>query len=403
MTEKNESHGKLRVTEEDAVWWLLNPQGERFVSIGANHLQSDCWLAPYNRDEMLARYGQDLATDQDLFNPQGQALPRLVSSVLTQLQELGFNSLGLHTYDVPASFYGEQMYYLRAIELVPLGSRFRFGEQRFPDIFSEEFESELDAHLSRLTATHAPQARFMGYAFSDIPRWYFFGNGGRGSYRVHPWVLDLFNQDKQSAGYQAAMQALGHDQPSTEEDSDRVMQVMVRRWYELHCRLIRKHDPGRLIFGDKLHSPHLVPDWFLDLLKECVDVVLIQWYTPIEDQRETLLRIHQHTGKPILNGDSCFGHAKAPKQSKVKGYAVASQEEVGLHYAAYLDALMELPFMLGWHHCGILEQWDGGKRRDWEINENGFMDPFGKLYEEICGPMQGANLRSHQIHQHSGS
>ncbi len=388
----------IRVIQDEGRWWLQDVEGHPFVSIGINHLQSDCWLAPYNRHVMLERYGPDLADEQDNFNAEGKALPQLVDATLTRLELMGFNSLGLHTYDVPSGLYADRMFYCRAIEVFPLGSRFKFDEQRFPDIFSQDFETQLDDRIASMAAEHGDHDRFIGYAFSDIPRWYFYGNNGRGNHRVHPWVKDLFAQPEESAGYQAAFSALGHRNPATEEDSDTVMEAMIRWWYDLHVRLIRKHDPGRLILGDKLHSPHLIPDWFLEILKEYVDVVLIQWYTPVETQQETLTYIHRTTGKPILNGDSCFGCAKPPKQTKVKGFPVDSQAEVGAHYAAYLDGIMDLPFMLGWHHCGMMEQWDGGKRHDWEINENGFMNPFEELYDEIAGPMKAANERAQARH-----
>ena len=36
----------IRVQETDGVWWFVDGTGAPFVSIGVNHLQSDCWLAP---------------------------------------------------------------------------------------------------------------------------------------------------------------------------------------------------------------------------------------------------------------------------------------------------------------------------------------------------------------------
>lgn len=59
---------------------------------------------------------------------------------------------------------------------------------------------------------------------------------------------------------------------------------------------------------------------------------------------------------------------------------------------------MSLPFMLGWHHCGLVEQWDGGKTVDWAVNENGLFDPFENPYPEITVPAKAANERAHHWH-----
>ena len=389
----------ISLTQKDHRWWFVDTEGRPFVSLGANHLQSDCWLAPYNREWMLERYGSDLADEQNRFNPAGNALPKLVTNTLNKLQDVGFNSLGMHTYDVPVDLYDSRMFHLRAIEMFPLGTRYRFASQRFPDIFSDEFASRLEQHILELLKTYGQSKGLMGWVFSDIPRWYFYGNGGRGKHVVHPWVKDLADLPPGSPGQLAVKDALGHTNPETEADSDRVLQEVVRQWVQLHASLLRRHDPGRLLFGDKLHSPALIPDWFLDTIKDVVDVILIQWYGPAEEQIPTLRRIHEATGKPILNGDSSFACADPSRQSGIKGKPVSSKTEAGRAYANYLDAIMKLPFMIGWHHCGIMEQWDGGKADPRFQNENGFLNPFEEPYPDFVTPMREANLRAHGLHE----
>lgn len=53
------------------VWWLVDDDGVPFVTLGVNHVQPICWLAPYNRAESLARYGTDLAVPDGGFNVDG--------------------------------------------------------------------------------------------------------------------------------------------------------------------------------------------------------------------------------------------------------------------------------------------------------------------------------------------
>lgn len=392
----------VRLIEDDGVWWLCGPTEERFVSVGINHIQSDCWLAPYNRDYMEERYGADLGLADGRFNGEGEGLVKLLADLKEGLRDLGFNTFGMHTFDVPERLYADEFHYCVAIDYYPLGSRYRFGEQRFPDIFGEAFVEGLEKHIAAICGRHRFRERFIGYAYSDIPRWYFYEGQSLDREPVHPWVKDLLALPEGSPGRAVCREVVGEEAVTTREQSDAILRRVVAYWYRLHRELIRKHDPVHLLLGDKLHSPHRIPQWFPEILREEVDLLFIQWYCPMEEQRSTLERLHRTTGKPILNGDSCFGCAKPPRQTKVKGYPVESQAAVGAAYADYLEGAMRLPFMVGWHHCGLMEQWDGGKRNDWEINENGLMDPYGRWYPEITGPVREANRCAVQWHAASG-
>ncbi len=420
----------IEVRNIDGIWWLVNSRSEPFVSVGVNHVQGDCWLAPYNRQHSLEAFGDDLAGEGKSFNPHGQGVRNVMQWVKARMTEMNFNTLGIHTYGVPADAYQSDVYYCVAIECFPLGSRYRFAEQTFPDIFAESFEQLLERTVADLCHDHAHSENLIGYAFSDIPRWYFFGDKGKAELPLHPWVSDLLALPAGSPGKRACLDVLRQryasapefastyaidddtwqaiagrtdwpDPPATDRtrgDGQALLQTVVERWYALHAETIGRHDPRHLLLGDKLHSPHRLPEWFPDILARWVDVVLVQWYSPFDRQRDTLARLHERTGKPILNGDSCFACVKPPEQTKVKGTLVETQADVATAYRDYLHGLCSAPFMLGWHHCGFVEQWDGGKDIEWQLNENGFFDPFGRPYEQLVAAVTDANAQAHQWH-----
>jgi hypothetical protein len=421
----------ITVRQIDDVWWLHDAAGQPFFSVGINHIQGDCWLAPYNRQHSLERFGGDLAADGKHFNPAGQAVRKVMAWVKRQMRAMHFNTLGIHTYGVPAEAYMDDVFYCLAVESFPLGSRYRFADQTFPDIFSEDFERLLEETVEPLCRQHRHSRRLIGYAYSDIPRWYFFGDKGKAELPLHPWVTDLLHLPAESAGKRACVEVFGRRYGSAEEmaeqygigaeswadvaalrswpetprtdrtraDGQELLRTVVQRWYSLHAAVIRRHDPDHLLLGDKLHSPHRLPPWFADILRRQVDVVLVQWYSTFDKQRETLARLHEATGHPILNGDSCFACPKPPHQTRVKGTLQDSQDEVAEAYCTYLRQLAASPFMLGWHHCGFVEQWDGGKDIDWQLNENGFFDPFLAPHEELVVPVSAANAQAHQWHE----
>ena len=46
------------------------------------------------------------------------------------------------------------------------------------------------------------------------------------------------------------------------------------------------------------------------------------------------------------------------RQEKTKGIKLESQEAVAEAYYTYMRSIMEkYPYMLGWRHCGCIEQW----------------------------------------------
>jgi hypothetical protein len=445
----------IGVEHRDGVWWLVNAAGERFVSLGVNHVQGDCWLAPYNRQWSLEKYGPDLAGPDGEFNPNGAALPRLMANVLATMGRWQFNTLGVHTAGVPPRLFKDDVYYVVDTNTQDLAPRCapdaaspwwrapRLGQEAFPDIFADSFAAAVEQRVRAVCELHRGQRNLIGYAFADIPRWYLYrgemqqhGGQARPPSAMHPWVDDLRRLGPAAPGKRQWIDVLRGNHASPEQaaraygaafrtweqageltdwpapadaaasaaDCAGVLVAMVERWYELHCGCLREHDDGHLILGDKLHSPADIPPAVLETVARHVDVLFLQWYAPFEQQRDTLLRLHAATGKPILNGDSSFAVAKPPHQTRVKGYMVDSLAAVGRHYHDYVRGIMSLPFMLGWHHCGWVEQWDGARAGSGlPLNENGLMDPFERPYEAVVERVIEANSQAAAWHAGAGS
>ena len=43
------------VNQIDGVWWFIDAEGKKFVSIGLNHIEPHLWLAPYNKAATLKK------------------------------------------------------------------------------------------------------------------------------------------------------------------------------------------------------------------------------------------------------------------------------------------------------------------------------------------------------------
>ena len=106
-----------------------------------NHIEPHLWLAPYNKKETLARYGEDLITEAGRFNTLSDAAQKWIDRQVEHCQQLGFNTFAQHTHpSISPKLYQEQIYYIVSLETAPLaGWRERNGEGPRPDVFSQDF------------------------------------------------------------------------------------------------------------------------------------------------------------------------------------------------------------------------------------------------------------------------
>ena len=70
-------------------------------------------------------------------------------------------------------------------------------------------------------------------------------------------------------------------------------------------------------------------------------------------------------------------------------------------YEATMTGMMRTPYVIGWHHCGYLQQWDSAERGDSPRNENGFLDPMEGYRVQLTRSVKRINHRAHELH--SGS
>lgn len=132
------------------------------------------------------------------------------------------------------------------------------------------------------------------------------------------------------------------DVAAAKQDMLEFMPIIAEQWYSLHERLIRKYDSNHLILGDK-NMVMWYYDFILPSVKKHVDVVCVQAYGPWEKDRKLSDKIYQATGKPMFNGDGCFGLA-GPNQQEwgVKGFRTGanSLEDVARLYEEMLRGMM---------------------------------------------------------------
>ena len=141
-------------------------------------------------------------------------------------------------------------------------------------------------------------------------------------------------------------------------------------------------------------------------MKEHVDVIATQTYGRWAVDAKLNAALYEKIGKPIFNGDGCFGFAHPQQQEQgVKGFrsGARSVAEVADLYRETLTGMMSAPYIIGWHHCGYIQQWDAAERGDSPRNENGFLDPFENYVTEWTDVIREMNDKAVALHEHANA
>ena len=441
-TSTAEATGYIHVEQIDGVWWFINGEGERFVSLGVNHIEPHLWLAPYNRNATLKRYGDDMIDENGCFDTDSEAAKKWINRQVEIVHGMSFNTFGPHTHgSIDPLLYKDQVYYVARLDTAPLaGWRERNGEGPRPDVFSLDFRDFVTSRVGDVCALHRDSPNLLGYLYTDVPSWVM----GRAEQKstgndvmIYPWVNAIIKLGEASPGKQRWLELLKERYPSAKAaaetwgiavsptygiswktmarridwsqptdkakaDADMVafLFLIADQWYGIHREIVLRHDPNHLLLGDKNMSMwhH---DWVLAALKKHVDVVAIQAYGLWPDEKKFTDRIYAATGKPIFNGDGCFAFAQ-PQQREwgVKGFRTGAKSiaEVARFYRETLEGMMATPYVIGWHHCGYLQQWDEAERGDSPRNENGFLDPFEEELTTWTDVIREVNAKADDLH-----
>jgi hypothetical protein len=438
-----EPNDVVSLEQIDGTWWFVGPDDEPFVTLGVNHIEPHLWLGSYNEEETLERHGNDFVTMYNTFNPYGNGAEHWIQTIVDTVKDLGFNSFGRHVQaGIPHQYYVNDIYYLAVMNTAPIASWKQVQENAFkkfgpfPDPFSDEFERDLAHRVEQVCRKHRSEENLLGYFYSDLPWWQLREDEQR-EYDEHtfiyPWATAIIQMDADAAGKQRWIELLQNEYESAAKAADiygldaetwdelaemtdwfdpndpdcarqdclELMKGAAERWYGLHEKHIRNYDEDHLLLGDK---QNFIPEWLMPFLEEYVDVNFIQKYEPFEAHHEKTKKLYEKTGNPIVNGDGSFSVVR-PEQSKQgsKGYHFDTDEAVGEAYKQYVKKSLVEPYMLGWHHCGVLEQWDDSERGDIETSETGFLDPYENEYDPITNAIEEANKKAANWHEASGN
>lgn len=437
----------IHLINEDSIWWFQDHLNKKFITTGMNHVdEGPILFNEINKSWMKKKFGDDIQSSWGGLNPKATNISTFADMVVDDFKNYGFNTIPFHSYTVPLQLYEERkIYYIAKIKVqqICLTHMKRENGERFPDVFSSSFRNKLDS-LAKDVCSPLKDAKYLiGYTFFDMPDLKSIRPFQKKKFKdkglIYPWVQDLRALPAESSGKQkwieilkknhsdafSAGQVYGFNEieswselssstnwptnpnnPSLAlKDAEEMFTLIAQEWYRLHHAAIKRYDPNHLILGDKHdvgygNHVHKIPDGVLSAIGTFTDVLMIQSYTHYGAHHQLMLNeLYEKCGIPIINGDHSFS-CSHEHQSKTKGIQCNSQKEVANAYYTYMKNITKKhPFMLGWWHCGYIEQWaPAGSHLGQQC---GFFSPFGEPRNDLLPLVKEANEKAVTWHQSS--
>jgi hypothetical protein len=427
--------GFFRVEQADGVFWLVDPDGGRFLSKGVN----------------TVRFDQDAIQNSDRI-PYAEACLRKYGSedawraaAAARLATWGFNTLGAWSDDKVA----DAGTLLAATPNLDLGMTFAWQandknpslpRQDFPDVFDPAFEAHIVQRARALCASRAHAANIVGWFIDNELRWspdwrgpddllmLFLNLSPRCPGRAAAIAL-LRTRHGDIAAFNAAWRtparswdevaALArieppfrrkppYDRTAREEeeanrahpgraaamaDCDAFLALLAERYFALTVAAIKAADPNHLVLGSRFAFPP--PNEVVAACRRHVDVLSFNCYGP---DPNGALDAYEATGKPCLLGEFSFRAADSGLPNAIgAGPMVATQAERAAAFRRYVVAGLRRATLVGYHWFEHADQPAEG-RFDGENSNFGTVTIEDRVYDELTREMTAVNAEADEIH-----
>ncbi len=419
-----EGTGYFTKCKADGRWWLVDPEGYAFFSMGPDcvNVAKDCrvdgvekWLdwLPDREDPVFGEFFRAFdkrkyrRRHEAAFSYAGANLRRAFGPewyetwkkmITAQLKGYGMNTLG--NWSDERLFGTTGIPYVTSLPAFPATPYEIFRD--FPDVFSPDYK-ENAMHCARLMEKENDRRKdpfMIGYFLRNEPGWAFVDNlvlADEVLYNPHPTAckerLIAFLQERYRTA-EELNRAWGTDFAGFEElrspqkdiskrseasarDMREFSRRMLRAYVEIPVRACREVDPNHMILGMRwawISNPDLVEGW------ENFDVFSINCYA--QDPTAAIQNVvNLGVDLPVMIGEFHFGALDAgPTATGLEG--VRNQRNRGLAYRYYCERAAAHPNGVGAHYFQCYDQFVLG-RFDGENYNIGLFDICSRPYQEM--------------------
>jgi len=370
MERTERATGFFHTAKIDGQWWLIDPDGHLFFSVGVNS------VSPMSTD----------STDENAEGTTGGNL-KWGEQTLPMLREYGFNTLGCWSATKTLRQQQQPMPYCLHLNLMAEYRSER--KKKYPATgktdavysFDPEFASFCDRHAEGLEKTRNDPWLLGCFSDNELP---FTEKGIVQRYLSYP------SNDPCHTAAANFMAQRNRTKPTRTDDRD-FLQLVVSEYYRKVAAAIKSHDPSHLFLGSRFHGLALAsPAPFLGA-GPYTDIVSVNYYrrwTPEKNRIEDWARL---SGKPILITE---WYAKAtdsglPNQTG-SGLLVKTQSDRAIFYQNFALTLLQNPDCVGWHWF---------KYRDGGDNNPGIVNAKGMPYTTLLNAMKGINTQVYPLRE----
>lgn len=428
--ERFHGSGFFHVDECNGVFWLVDPDGGRFLSKGVNTVRFDqdrignTDATPY-ADACRQKYGR-----RDLWRV--AAAERLAS--------WKFNTLGCWSDELVA---GAGSAPLATAPTVELGQTFRLHrrDQIFPDVFDPQFSAHIRqsaierctnrrnergllgtfidnelywspdwrgadelltlflnlppfrpgrvAAIARIQEHYREFSEFNAVWKTAAHSWEELGRIGRIEapfFRMPPGGL---NDALEAKANQASLQRAAFC-----ADCDVFVAIVAETYFDLCTSAIRAVDPNHLVIGSRFgYQPQPA---VIAAAGRYLDVISFNCYG---FDPSAVIEACAMTGKPCLISEFSFrGDDAGLPNTRGAGPRVATQIERGRCFEHYVSQALRNPTVVGYHWFEHADQPAEGRGFDGENSNFGTVSIKDEVYAELTGAMTRINAAAEQIH-----
>lgn len=370
----------------DKRWWLVDPDGGLFFSMGMDCVRINgvtpiagreavyAWKPPiaqedrgrgdgfdFYRENLKKRFGEERYEEK--WKAQQDA----------RLKAWGFNTIG--NWSSPSMLENASVPYVTSIGVNWRGKNW----VGYPDAFSEEYEKAVFEQVRNQVKPRANDPYLIGWFVGNEPRWH------------ERRLVERILEDTQSSATQAYCRQFLQGNGDTPETREKLLEELARRYNIISKDAIKASDPNHMVLGFRYAG---APADLILRANSVFDAFSINIYQ-FEPNPSYLERVTKTLDKPIIIGEFHFGVAgrgMGPSLVPVRDYA-----ERGVAFQYYVERGAAHWAVVGAHWFQMADQSVTG-RYDGENYNLGFVTQTDLPYAEMTTHSAAAAKRMYAIH-----
>lgn len=384
--------GFFRTERRDGVWWLVDPEGAAFLSVGLNSVDpGPIDSLPAQRNRVERAFGKDAAW---------------AGGAVFFLREHGFNTVGsfsawgqLRAATAPLP-YTVHLGFMRAYAEERGLYRSANGPAKYTDdlipVFDPEFVRFCDEVARRDVAPIANDPFLIGfYSDNELPfpadalaRCLRSAEGSPSRLAAEAWLAERGERRD----------------PNTKATDQEFLAFFADRYFAVASSAIRRHDPNHLYLGSRLHTADKETRELFVATARYADVVSYNWYREWRPRSSVdLARWTAWTDKPLIVTEwYAKGHDVGLANTSGWGWTVPTQADRGKFYQHFALDLLGHPAVVGFHWHRYLDNDPDDPTADESSRDSnkGFVDLDYQPYRELCDAARAVNTRVYPLRQH---